>query len=275
MKKAVSNLNFIVFLLTALAFVAGVNAQATQTAKADLGSNTAKNGFKNEDEIRDKFNNWRDDKDARDWLALMNYNVADIESVVAAKPHGEKADVEVTITTKKGVTKEGISIKLVSGKTGFNQVDKRWVSHYAKAWRMPSEVEAALKLFVGETPPIKPGRDPKRTYLDELEPAQLKAIIDFFTTNRDEIVSDIFTGDGIHAAGWLMVASKAGVQTRWVIKRDIDAAKFYGEGKIELTSGGNLKIGRISMQRKGGDAGRPTANQLQFKINPVHLFDAK
>ncbi len=27
------------------------------------------------------------------------------------------------------------------------------------------------------------------------------------------------------------------------------------------------------MQRKGGDAGRETANMLQFKVDPVELFD--
>ena len=31
----------------------------------------------------------------------------------------------------------------------------------------------------------------------------------------------------------------------------------------------------ITMQRKGGDNGRETAKMLQFKINPVQLFDAK
>ena len=36
-----------------------------------------------------------------------------------------------------------------------------------------------------------------------------------------------------------------------------------------------LKIGRITMQRKGGDAGRETAKMLQFKINPVQLFNDK
>ena len=32
------------------------------------GSNTAKNGFKNEDDIVDKFNNWKNDEDAKKWL---------------------------------------------------------------------------------------------------------------------------------------------------------------------------------------------------------------
>lgn len=34
----------------------------------------------------------------------------------------------------------------------------------------------------------------------------------------------------------------------------------------------NFKIGRITMQRKGGDNGRKTAQMLQFKINPAALF---
>ncbi len=74
----------------------------TSAAKVELGSETARNGFRNEDEIRDKFNGWKADADARIWLAAMNYKVADIESVTAAKPHGEKADVEVRIKTKGG-----------------------------------------------------------------------------------------------------------------------------------------------------------------------------
>ena len=35
----------------------------------------------------------------------------------------------------------------------------------------------------------------------------------------------------------------------------------------------SLKIGKIGMQRKGGDGGRDTAKMLQFKVNPVELFD--
>ena len=41
------------------------------------------------------------------------------------------------------------------------------------------------------------------------------------------------------------------------------------KGPVEITRQGNLKIGRITMQRKGGDGGRETAKMLQFKINPL------
>jgi hypothetical protein len=258
------------FALALILFI-GVTSVSAQTGAA-LGSSTAKNGFKNEDEIRDKFISWKTDPDAQAWITTMGYKPNEVISVIAVKPHGEKSDVDVTIETKAGKRTEGISIKLVSSQQGFNQIDKRWLSHYVKMWSIPSDVEAALKLFCGETPPAKPGRTSDRTYLDELLPEQQKAVIDFFTTNRQRILHDLFRGDGPHAATWFMVAWKPGEKTSWVLKRDDEVMKFFGDGKIEITRGGNLKIGRVTMQRKGGDAGRDTAKMLQFKINPALLF---
>ena len=268
-------LRLAVLVIMMIAIGGSVLGQRPQTAKVQLGSTTAKNGFKNEDEIRDKFNDWRTDEDARVWLAAMNYKVTEIENVTATKPHGEKADVEVLVRTKEGEKKEGISIKLVSSANGFNQIDKRWLSHYVTMWKIPADVELALKLFLGETAPTKAGRDPSRMFLDELEPVQQKAIVDFFTANRTKVLHDLFSGDGPHAAGWIMVAQRSTERPRWVIRADKDTIHFFGDGKIEITSHGNLKIGRITMQRKGGDGGRDTAKMLQFKINPALLFDAK
>lgn len=266
----------LIFLFLFVFFASPAFAQQPSAASIAKGSETAKNGFKNEDEIRDKFNNFREDKDAREWLKAMGIDVKTVESVIAAKPYGEKADVEVTVKSIGGATtKHGISIKLVSSANGFNQIDKTWVATYAKKWEMPQAVHDALKLFVGEVPPSKTGRDPKRMYLNELEPDIQKAVLDFFSEKKDEIVSDLFAGDGSHAAGWMMVAYKATADTRWVIRSSADTIKFYGEGPIEFTRAGNLKIGRITMQRKGGDGGRESAKMLQFKINPVQLFEAK
>lgn len=270
--------SFAAWSLVVLLFCGATFGQATAAAKA-LGSNTAKNGFKNEDEIRDKFNNWRVDADARRWLEAMGYDLVKVENVIAGKPHGEKADVEVRIKAAGLEKTQGISIKLVSSPTGFNQIDKRWLATYARMWKMPTEVVSALKLFVGEVPPVgrQAGslRSDKRMYLNEFDAATQKAIVDFFTANKDEIVSDLFAGDGVHAAGWVMVAFKATDKPRWVIRSSSDTIKHFSEGNVEITRSGNLKIGRVTMQRKGGDGGRETAKQLQFKINPVQLFDAK
>lgn len=252
-----------------------VLADDLQDAKIARGSKTAKGGFQNEDDIRNKFNSWQTDGDARAWLTAMKHPLSDITGVSAMKPHGEKADVEVTVKTASGDTVERISIKLVSGTTGFNQIDKRWLASYANQWKMPPDVVAALKLYVGETPPHESSRDRRRMYLDELDEKAQQAVVAFFTARKMEIVSDLIAGDGDHAADWLMVTYKGTDPPKWLIRSTADAVKFFGDGPVELTRSGNLKIGRVSMQRKGGDNGRETAKMLQFKINPVRLFDAE
>jgi len=251
----------------------GSAAAQTSTPKSELGSQTAKNGFRNEDEIAAKLNNWRADEDARTWLAAMNYKTGEIAGVAATKPHGEKSDVQLAIKTKKGEFSEGISIKLVSSENGFNQIDKRWLSHYATMWQLPQDVVDALKFFVGEVKPSGPSRNSERMFLDELDKQKQKAVVDFFTAKKSEIVSDLLKGDGVYSADWIMVALKAGAKPRWVLRRIDYAVDYFSRGAVQITSGGNLRIGRITMQRKGGDAGRETARMLQFKINPALLFD--
>ncbi|APZ94755.1 hypothetical protein [Fuerstiella marisgermanici] len=248
---------------------------ATETTTVERGSKTAKDGFKNEDDIRDRFNNWKQDDNAKAWLKAMNYRIADIENVNAVKPHGYKADVEVTVKTAKAIQVERISIKLVSSANGFNQIDKRWLATYAKMWKMPPVVVKGLKYFVGETPPYKASRRDERMYLNELPEETQKAVLKFFASHKKQIVSDLLEGDGEHRANWFMVTFKGSDKPQWLIKPTADAVRFFSEGDVVMTRAGNLKIGRIGVQRKGGDNGRETAKMLQFKINPVQLFDAE
>jgi hypothetical protein len=258
-------------------FVFFAQAQTPQ----EIGSKTAKDGFKNEDAVRDKFNAWQTDDDAKKWLEIMGYKISQISSVNTDKPRGYKADVEVKITlkakteTNPPVFKEGISIKLVSSLNGFNQIDKRWLATYVKMWEIPPNVAEALKKFVGETLPNKPSREPNRMFLDELGKATQAEVIEFFTQNKARIISDLLKGNGEFFASQLFVAQKESVINRWKLVKIDDAIKFFGEGKVELTARGSLRIGRITMQRKGGDGGRETAKQLQFKLNPAALFDVK
>lgn len=47
----------------------------------------------------------------------------------------------------------------------------------------------------------------------------------------------------------------------------------FCDRKVEFSPKGSLKIGKITMQRKGGDGGRDSAKMLQFKLNPCELFE--
>ncbi|MCK9393231.1 MAG: type II restriction endonuclease [Candidatus Paceibacterota bacterium] len=240
-----------------------------------LGSTTAKNGFRNEDSVVKKFNNWNKDSDAQIWLNIMGYELREIEKVIAIKLHGEKTDVQVQIAIylKKVISAENISIKLVSNPQGFNQVDKRWIDTYVEMWKIPSVIKETLKLFTGETKPSQKGlKDSRRMLLTEFSEEKREEIVDFFTKNKILVVSDILKGRGKLSAGWMLVALTIDGKTNWILKSINEAMNTFAEGEVAITAKGSLKIGKITMQRKGGDGGRETAKMLQFKINPVELF---
>ena len=109
-------------------------------------------------------------------------------------------------------------------------------------------------------------------FFDEMDKEKQKKVVDFFSKNKFLIVSDILKGRGKFSAGWMLVVLKSKENNKWVLKSINHIMIFFAEGDVKITPKGSLKIGRITMQGKGGDAGRETAKMLQFKINPVKSF---
>ena len=242
----------------------------------EKGSQTAKQGFKNEKDIVDKFNNWKQDNEAQNWLKIMDYKLSEIEYVEAVVISGYKADVQVqvTIKLKKAIDVENLQVKLVSNPKGFNQIDKRWIDKYQEMWDIPNEIVLILKKYTGEiTPTIKNPKDSRRTFIDEFSEITQNKIINWLKNNKSLIVNDIIKGRGKFAAEWMLVAQKIDTNARWILKPINIVINYFSNGDIIITKRGNIKIGKITMQRKGGDAGRKTAQMLQFKINPAELFD--
>lgn len=242
-----------------------------------LGSQTAKKGFKNERDIAKKFNNWRIDEDAQEWLKIMGYDLKEIEKVKAVIITGShKTDVQtqITIYFKEAIAVENLSVKLVSNPQGFNQIDKRWVDKYVKMWDIPKDIAIMLKLFTGEIKPTRKNlRDPRRIFLDEMNVKAQKLIVDFFSKNKILIVSDILKGNDEFPVSWMMVVLKnKNKNPEWNLRHINYVLNVFGNGDVRITDKGSLKIGKITMQRKGGDAGRKTSKMLQFKINPMELF---
>lgn len=240
------------------------------------GSKIAKDGFNNEKDIANKFINWENDIEAQQWLKTMGYELNDIEYVYAEVLHGYKTDVQVqvTIKLKNIIEAQNLQVKLVSNAKGFNQIDKRWVKNYADMWEIPDNIVKLLKYYTGEILPYKQTtRDKRRMFMDEFSEEEQNSILEYFEQNKMLIILDIVKGRGKFAAEWILVAQKYEDIFRWTLKPINVAINHYSEGKVEITNRGNLKIGRIGMQRKGGDAGRETANMLQFKVDPVELFD--
>ena len=241
-----------------------------------LGSQTAKNGFLNEDDIVEKFNNWILDEDAQKWLLIMEYQLNNIEYVKAVKLSGYKTDVQVqvTIKLKDAIDAQNLQVKLVSNPKGFNQIDKRWVDKYVEMWNIPLDIISIFKKYTGEIEPtISNPKDNRRMFANEFTIDEQKKILDWLNKNKSLIVSDILKGRGQFSAEWMLVAQKVEKNSRWILKPMNFCLNHFGNGTIEITNLGNFKIGKITMQRKGGDNGRDTAKMLQFKINPAELFD--
>ncbi len=242
----------------------------------ERGSQTAKDGFNNEDDIVRKFNDWKKDKDAQAWLILMKYKLSEIDYVEAVKISGYKTDIQIQITIKlkKAIDVENLQVKLVRNPKGFYQIDKQWVDKYAEMWNIPLQVISILKRFTGEErPTIKKPKDKRRMFANEFSEVEQKLILKWLKKNQSLIVSDVLKGQGKFAAEWMLVAQKVEKNARWILKPMNFCMNYFGNGEIEITNRGNFKIGRITMQRKGGDGGRDTAKMLQFKINPAELFD--
>lgn len=240
------------------------------------GSQTAKNGFKNELDICDKFNNWQTDKEAQQWLYIMQYNLDEIEYIVASVLHGYKADVniQVKIKFKTVVDTENIQVKLVSNKKGFNQVDKRWLFHYREMWNIPDDIYKLLQYFTGEIKPYRQNvRDYRRMFIDEFTDNEQNSLLRWFKDNKTLVLSDIIKGRGKFSAEWILVAQKLDNNARWVLVNINQALQHYSKGDVLISPKGSIYIGNVTIQRKGGDNGRDTANMLQFKLDPSQLFE--
>ena len=164
-----------------------------------FGSETAKNGFKNEKDIVSKFNNWEKDNEVKIWLKVMGYKLSEIEYVEAIILFGYKTDVQiqVSIKLKKAIDVENLQVKLVSNLKGFNQIDKRWVDKYVGIWSILDNVTKLLKKYTGKIKPtIKNPKDERRTFVNEFSKKNKDILINWIKKNKSLIVNDIIKGRG-------------------------------------------------------------------------------
>jgi len=270
--------------------------------REEIGSMTARGGFINEADICEKFINYTDDKEAKNWLSIMGYNVENIQKLeavqipvrinkikalnlgVSEESYEEtirfkKADIQVRvlIIIDNVLHVENISLKKANKTAGFNQVDKRAVSTYQNIWDFDDEVATWLKAFTGE---IKPYnilentlhlKDERRFFLDEIPENKRALIFNFFEQNKYLVISDILRGRGSLSAEWFLVTRNNGDMIDWILKDINSVCNFYAQGSVEMTPRKSLKVGRVTVQRKGGT---PDPVSLQFKINPLELFYA-
>ncbi len=135
----------------------------------------------------------------------------------------------------------------------------------------------ALKFFTGElSPHLYPQpveyKDSKkrRLFMDELTEDDRRIVLDFLNLKKHRIISDAIMGRGALKADYVLVTERDTDKYRWIIVDITTACDHYSTGNVGMTPRGSLKIGRITAQRKGGT---PDPESLQFKMNPLHLFE--
>ena len=265
-----------------------------------LGSKTAKGGFENEDDIAEKFNNYKLNIEAQKWLNIMGYNYLKIKQIKAvtipvriskekAVKFGanqekieetikfKKADIQIQIEIKVDnvIYRENLSLKKANKGVNFNQIDKRSVETYKKMWGFNDSIAETLKKFTGEIIPTKSEgeilKDPRRWYLNELPNNKVKEVLNFFEENKLLIFNDILKGRGVLSAEWFLVTRKDTKTNTldWVLKNINDVTNIYSKGKIEVSKRGGLNLCKLRAQRKGGT---PDPTSLQFKISPLDVF---
>ena len=264
--------------------------------KQQVGSYTAKEGFKNEIDIVLKFNNFHIDLQAQDWLEIMGYRYTEIQTLRAIHippristkkmlslgvkiqnseetKTFKKADILLQVKINDIDYSETISLKKSNFGAGYNQVDKRPVDKYKSFWNIPDSICSTLKLYTGEIHPINKNtlRDKRRMFLDEISANKVEELLLFFQENKQIIFRDVVKGRGGLAANWILVTRKNTISIDWILKDIHYACHFFSHGDATISKRGNLKLGRMTIQRKGGT---PDPESLQFKLNPVDLFIA-
>lgn len=235
----------------------------------------AKRGFKAEKLLIERINAR---SSATVWVVEKAVGRVGYGDVVAEKPGSrEKPDV---ILLQQQVVRAGISLKTFGpGSSSSNQVFRTPVQQYEREWDVPRDVAALIRNFVGI------GESLSRVFFDEVGTAEASAVTNFFGQVQPHVISSILAGKAGAAlrADWMMLHEAK--DDKWHERvGDRDFWKMYPMAKVidvccsvppAITPEGGLKLGLgLTMQRKGGDGGRESANDLQFKMSPRVILAA-
>lgn len=253
-----------------------------------MASKAARRGFKAEKRLINAIN--REDELGKKLIeAIEIFQGLKFKSCSASKgPPRMKTDIAISCDNRSIL----ISAKEFDVKANYNHVERHYLNYYAQKWSMPRDVFLGLKQFVGEVDedgnPISteslqreaeelgttPGKLSKkrRTFINQLPQKTRNTIKQFFKLNKKKILRDIFIDD--EDIKFFIVIKREGSRVYYYILPTKDVLDIYGSGDIAITPRGSLQMGKVVIQRKGGDHRTPfgrvdiVASQLQFKIRP-------
>jgi hypothetical protein len=186
----------------------------------------------------------------------------------------EKPDV-VLYVTEEDKEYAFISLKCCKNfNTAFNQIKRCSVASFRGEFVVPSDVIAILNKYT---------EDKKKLLAGNYSQKELDRLLEFLNEKRKPLLASAFTGrDKKPKANWLLlhqwkfpnrrrnIGKKASSQLISMQK----VLKLYEGIKVSYTKRGTITFGAgVTLQRKGGDRGAKTANDLQFKLRIKLLLD--
>jgi len=212
----------------------------------------------------------------------MGYDATKVEHLCSQTTlkmgYNNKADVLLLVENSV----EWVSVKKFTA--SFNQIDKRWVDQYADDLNMPPDVSDALKKYCGQNgfrpcdvlapDKLELVKDKRRFFMDELEEDECNAVMRFLAKNKRKIIEYVVRGRGRASAKWMLVVEEDqnGNPARTTIVPIKTVIKHCMCGDVATTDRGNIRLGALTVQRKGGDGGKDTAQMLQFKFSPQEIL---
>ena len=196
----------------------------------------------------------------------------------ATKPDNrEKPDLIIHSEKTDDAAAQGISLKSYKKGVSFCQANRGKLETFIHDLDIPVDVSETLRLFTIKDP------KGKRVMLNKAPQDKQKALLSFFTKSQKVIIAHVLQGK-FHAslkANW-MLFHETMVGT-W--DKNVGNKNFWRLYPMEMiidtccssqptfSKKGNLILGiGLTLQRKGGDNGKETANDLQFKINPIQII---
>ena len=213
------------------------------------------------------------------WIVEECCNTIGYGPFKAKKPgNKEKPDVLLYDDPANIPAMKGISIKTYKPEVSFGQANRGSLETYVEELGISYGVAATLRAFVVKD------HDGERTMLNEAPVPEQDNLLHFFRLYQRQIISHVLRGKAKVAlkADWLMLheakdsdwISKVGNREFWHLYPMAKVIDCCCSKEPGITKAGNLILGLgLTLQRKGGDGGAKTANDLQFKLNPKLIHD--
>jgi len=197
----------------------------------------------------------------------------------AKKPSNrEKPDILLYDNPSDILRMKGISLKTYKPEVSFSQANRGSLETYVEELGISYGVAETLRAFVVNN------HGGERTMLNEAPASAQDELLNFFRLYQRQIISHVLRGKAkvVLKADWLLLheakdadwVTKVGQRESWHLYPMAKVIDCCCSEPPSITDRGNLVLGLgLTMQRKGGDGGAKTANDLQFKLNPKLIHE--